>query len=641
MNTNFNISIPKIIEQEIGFSGKDKKVNVRLLNQDGKIVTISAKAIDPYKGFFGFFHSLTEKKFIAIKLNKDSPPLYIKINSLQKILNPEQIEQLKKGETVDVINIHETRKKDIQEQVKLVQKIANDKGISQEKLDSNQEKFLDLFNKLGFKAIDKIKELLDEMEEEEITAFKFINEGIPVEKGGLAKARGDLLLKDFVAGTNVEKAKNEMVSSQSSKKQELMLKGEEDKLFDLAAKLGIEKEEADFLHTLEKRVPFDSLNEKLESIKSDKEKKTMLRTFIEIGKELKSMKSEEKGIFIWLKKMILGPSDQMKYVKKIKNQEGIRTSHAFAIDQKHIYIIPKEDPIGQGASKVVSNAFDLMGDPSAPIVRLKVKGAFSSTIYEQNLLEKIHNGSKKPGKKSCLMPVYLCRVFSQSTSKKPSKYVLFQKKLDGDGIQLYKASPAQQVRALRDVGNGLAELHADGHVHMDMKPENFLLQGKVVDKKPVEGVVADFGKTQETGKVIKGGSLGYLPREAIEEVSDPSSKDGVKLQFRSHVLADPAIDSFSYGATILDILTNGEYYNKPGYVEVFGLMDNSKLEEIIDREIQRTNDSKDTPQNKNLKIGMLDIARQLMKEKPEDRISCQDAAYKLDQIIQVDDQRKP
>ncbi len=234
------------------------------------------------------------------------------------------------------------------ELVKFIQTIAHDKGISQEKLNSNQQKISDLFNQLGFKALDQIKNLLKEMGEEERTGFesthgKLNGKSLAQAKAELAQAESDLRLKEFIEGSSVDTVNEEGIEeSGSSKKQELTPEQEKDKLFELAAKLDIGGGEAVFLHQLEKRVPFASLNEKLDSIRSDEEKKTMLRTFIQIGKELKSKKAEEGGIFAGLKKMIGSQLDQIKYVTKNKNKQGMRISHAFAIDQKHIYIIPKE-----------------------------------------------------------------------------------------------------------------------------------------------------------------------------------------------------------------------------------------------------------------------------------------------------------
>ncbi|MET0280302.1 MAG: protein kinase [Steroidobacteraceae bacterium] len=152
-----------------------------------------------------------------------------------------------------------------------------------------------------------------------------------------------------------------------------------------------------------------------------------------------------------------------------------------------------------------------------------------------------------------------------SNSDHDPPYVVMQYYPGGDlgkAASLIRSSDQNLENAILQMIDGLAELHARGHFHRDIKPQNFLIDGQNI-------LVSDFGLTTEVGSEtaftrssVWWGTYGYIPPEFLD--------GGFKN-------ADAAGDIFMLGKTIFAISTGKD----PLYLVAGGL--HAPLYHVIER----------------------------------------------------------
>jgi serine/threonine protein kinase len=590
-----------------GYPGA-KNIHIDFLTSEGKIHSIPTQAHLNSDRSLAFVRRLTElwfgRKIIPIKLNEESSTHYIKIDELRKFASLDQVEELRKGHFESFLHEQGELRARKEKCLKKIKALANKKDVS---FASHQDHLIKLFNEKGFKAVGEAKKYIEDIadkNQKEIKAkrgaearFRGILYGLPIkietdfQNQYFSKPLGGKTVTPFIAQNNKPHLNAE-------------------KLFDLSKKLGFHKREERHLQKLGHTVSFASLHKVLEGTKSVEGKRIMVRTFIAIGKELKG-------------KFSLFNNEKPRYFKRIK-QGDRRMTHAFAIKNNVIFVVPKKALVGKGSFKEVSAATKL-NDLSTPYVRVKPQaegGDLEGTIRaiteverEEKFLGKLHKHGKATKKEghSCLVPPYECVVISKSEDA--PKCVMFQQQLN-DGKKLLEPAPIlQKLYVLRDVANGLAYLHLLKFAHMDVKPANILMLG-------YQGRVADFGLKARIGTLLKGGSIAFLPGEAIQRVPAP-----VYATFKLDCKATPEIDSFSLGVTIFNVVI------ARSLPKILGLLEQKDIDFIIKIEKQRVEQSSDSKKDKELKIKMLNIAHRLLQQKPENRISCQSAAEQLNQLI--------
>jgi hypothetical protein len=371
---------------------------------------------------------------------------------------------------------------------------------------------------------------------------------------------------------------------------------------DMAIKLDHEKN-LNHLQNLAKHVDFSILLDILGRLEED-EKKIMINTFVEIGKELRLPKIFQKLVSLFI----------TKYKKKQKIGSRV-ISHAFAISKSNIFINQKK--FAEGSYKIISTALRI-NDLSEPFIRVKTKkqpktgnslidfisnqSSINETKLESKLLEKLYKTNNP-----YLMLPYSCEIESMGEI-----LILFQIKYDGEGTDLKAAPIFQQLAALADYAKGLSLMHRVNYIHMDVKPGNILFQGDLNDLViPIKGKVSDFGMTCLKGTHIKGGSPAYLPPEVFSCGC-----------FNLNGKTDANIDSFSLGVTIYEIIMNWEIDKALSQfsdheLDIFFLKAKCTLSQSNDYPIQ---------------YAVLEVARNLLHTNPTKRISCDEAAKRLVQI---------
>lgn len=376
--------------------------------------------------------------------------------------------------------------------------------------------------------------------------------------------------------------------------------------------LGVESKNVKHLTALANRVGYANMNNVMDSLDIEF-KKIMMNTFIKIGRKL-SAPAILDSIF---------SKFRLVYVGRKKEKNKIK-SYAFAINKKDIFI--SQEKMGNGSFKTVSNAIKL-NNISECFVRIKIKNPKTNLINfdqtsvaikelkkEAQFLELFHKNKKELGG-SCIVLPFSCEIKS-----KKKKLIFFQKKYDGDGNNLFKAPATQQLFALRDIALGLNFIHNLGYVHMDVKPPNFLLEGKIGQNTCVKGKVSDFGMTTKSGDPLIGGTFIYLPPEAI-------TNNGKLVEFKLNCKANKQIDAFSLGITILEIIDS-----RPK--EILGLLTQDQIDKEIDcykKKIKNTNSNDEA----DIKLTLLNLAADLLRCNPQERMSCLGAAERLDQFAQV------
>jgi serine/threonine protein kinase len=113
--------------------------------------------------------------------------------------------------------------------------------------------------------------------------------------------------------------------------------------------------------------------------------------------------------------------------------------------------------------------------------------------------------------------------------------------------------------------------------------------------------------------------LFYLAPEALKiYLGEP--------HFNSFCHVNAKIDSFAFGLTILEILDN-----IPD--KLFGLMNQTQIDHEIQQCAKRVRSSS-SKTDAQIKLAMIEVASQLLKHNPSQRINCAQATTQLEKIAQ-------
>jgi len=365
------------------------------------------------------------------------------------------------------------------------------------------------------------------------------------------------------------------------------------------------------INLLGSAVSYENLECILQRTVSETEKEKLIRSFITAGKVIHAYSS----------------SKTMRYI------QGNTAEYSIAYHNKDnkgdLVIITGDDPYERGSKKKVIKAVHL--NSGVNFVKLSVdlrhsESAKSIEIFklksELNISKMLHNcinNDPDVQNRDCLMePPLFSGILQTSNSE---EYDMFQVEADGDGERLIQVSPKQQLHALINVAQGLSYMHEKGWGHTDVKPKNILFFGNPDSTKPIIAKVADFGSTLQMGEKLRSCTPLYVPHENLTNV------DGGQPRIFGNAL--PSVDSFSLGKTILELLDQEQFYK---FKYKCALELKQRLHDFETR-ISLLDPSIITPEDKILKLGMLNVARSLMHYDPAERISCAQAAIDLQTLL--------
>lgn len=138
----------------------------------------------------------------------------------------------------------------------------------------------------------------------------------------------------------------------------------------------------------------------------------------------------------------------------------------------------------------------------------------------------------------------------------------------------YSFSPQLRLKMAYDIARGMCFLHRNEILHLDLKPQNFLVVSLSQDA-PVSIKIADFGLATSSSRSFYGptveGSFLYMSPEVFTQKK-----------------FSRAADVWSYGACLIEILTNKrpyQEYDQLGYLELAKVREES-LAPFIPQEIE-------------------------------------------------------
>lgn len=267
-------------------------------------------------------------------------------------------------------------------------------------------------------------------------------------------------------------------------------------------------------------------------------------------------------------------------------------------------------------------------DDTIPDAKRVPQSNIGEALEEQRMLIEMSN--------KCvlnIMPPYkVTVVIGGEGTGRVRKLVMIQTRLNGTlgtvlkDIRAGRLSMRNVLQASRDVAQGLASMHADANqIHVDVKPENVLISRG--QDGTLRARLHDFGSSKRNGEQIESASPVYLPPEGVS-----FSAEQIHLG-----LATPAIDSFSLGVALFEMITGTAYY--------YGLGDKKKNfcqfkkteQALVDEYISKAQEairinrilSILSPEDKAIAIKILGVCKKLMHLNTVGRMTCGEAFQEL------------
>lgn len=319
-------------------------------------------------------------------------------------------------------------------------------------------------------------------------------------------------------------------------------------------------------------------------------------------------------------------------------------SNSFTIKNGNVIIT--QDELGLGGFKRVFNTFCLNNSMDTDVkARIRGEQNVTETLEESALLRKI------PPHPNIIKP-YTIELVTQTKEKidpdtgeikkSEPKLILYQPKArGGDGRTLITPFDRPPLKPPRNIAytlagacGGLAHMHANGWVHKDMKPANFLLDG---DK----AMVADMGAAEKNGEAGKTISTPHFESPEYAKAMKAGRRAATDSEYAKspeyakhypNMKATPEYDSWSMGVTAFYILTGKAEIN---YKQPLCEMKQDDINKFIENEIKETNKRNLSPLDKQLHIDQLRICNQLLTvDDPSKRMKCAEASRLFYQISQ-------
>lgn len=328
--------------------------------------------------------------------------------------------------------------------------------------------------------------------------------------------------------------------------------------------------------------------------------------------------AEEKLFFDSLQAIenALQQKDQSKvYFKKIGKQSAYSiTCLPFAITKEKIFI--SLDYIDAGGYKKISLAADLADNKE--YIKASAKGAkvIQKTIAEAALLEELN----KKGVVHLVEPYLL--TLNPAQVPKLNKLILFQKKYLGTA-ELFNGQYGSNigftkkdiVHVFKNAAECLNSMHLHGYAHLDVKISNIFLDDS--ETGILYGKLGDLGLSAKIDSLFDIATYEFLAPEAF------SSDNVIKLQTK----VSAKFDSYALGISMMQIITRSWMIQNTWC---------SKLDQkTIDQHLKRFKVKKPISANDKAANGLIEICNQLIQQDPNKRLSCKEAAEKLEDLYQT------
>lgn len=362
------------------------------------------------------------------------------------------------------------------------------------------------------------------------------------------------------------------------------------------------------------------------------------------------------------RKRLLGTIICIGYdIEKYKNVERVRDEHIKWSPDNFAYIVTKDLDVyiqgyklGEGTYKVVYTATNCFGSEEVVWIESEdylpanpQKNAGGHVMITETNCYKVADGEKEEETLKRLHdagiphipPLYKAAIKLHNANTNTMSFVRIQKRFKV-AEELYKTvfkggkvNPRGILKIAIHVAKALSAFHNKGWVHCDVKPDNILFEedakGEIIG-----GLLTDFGLEADIGKTLIGTPM-FLPPESIAEERGYFIYKGT---------ADPSVDSFALGVSLVNLITgsDAEMGNNlppnpiPEKKKNLSLYFNAPDARLIQRDLMlKKNIINDNAlldkEEKRICNEILDICKKLMQVNTS-RISCTDAIPLLEKI---------
>lgn len=295
-----------------------------------------------------------------------------------------------------------------------------------------------------------------------------------------------------------------------------------------------------------------------------------------------------------------------------------KESESFFITKKGNLIIETKF-IAKGGNKKVSDTFNVTKGQKKSKVKIVVRGKDRIAKVERQfvLQEMFYQAYPK-----LFMKPSKIRIKQDAEEK----LVYLDPKMDGDGFEIEEFQITKIGQFTYNLAKILTAMHNMGYAHMDVKSDNFLIQGKEVKASDLESAIP----FAESDKIFLGGTPDYMPPEYLKiegyEISLlPKDQRPPKV--------GPSFDSFSLGMTILLMLKNDLFkfcFIEYGVIH-FGFLNEEQRKDIFNRMEWNANVYSQSFSSEEilLRSKLLELAKQLTAIKPGQRMDTKQVIHEL------------
>lgn len=426
----------------------------------------------------------------------------------------------------------------------------------------------------------------------------------------------------FGAAPLKDKDRYESLISAAASQDRLMESSYLPQLLDIAAKKGFKDDQLRSIISVCQNVDSKKLLLLVRKV-DENVREQLLNTYVKIGEHLSSKNTKV-------------------YIEK----DELKTHFAYAMKDKDIFI-NTNNYNACGGFKKITGGYHL--NHLKEIVRVKAlkkdnrsarsegkstwkKSKFSYEEAAKNLSQELKNQTDAHATNNPdLMDLPLLVVEEKDKNNNPS-VVFFQTKYPSTVKFLTDLEFFQLLSSFTDMAKGLARMHEHDFIHCDVKPSNFLISGDFEGDDPVKAKIADLGAMQKTDEALRFKTVYYLAPEASVKAT-----------------ATKQLDAFALGVSFLEGLVGRRKILEPQLKQPHAKEKEpvpselrktlgSITEDEKSKEIQRIrkmieNDRKKfTEKELEVRLNIVDIAKELLETNVQKRMTCAAAALKLEPL---------
>ncbi|CAD8061266.1 unnamed protein product [Paramecium sonneborni] len=171
--------------------------------------------------------------------------------------------------------------------------------------------------------------------------------------------------------------------------------------------------------------------------------------------------------------------------------------------------------------------------------------------------------------------------------------------------------PKDARYVMKEIINGIEELHKLGLAHRDIKPENILIF-ELEDQGRIQEIykICDFGTTKEFDKLV------------TKQVGTPYYLAPEQIQNNQQELYSESIDIWAFGSVMYELFTRTPLFNGNTAIEIYDKIMNLNINEKIDSLID-------------LDFKYKQLLKQMLNRNPQYRIKIQEIKNLVNEVKSI------